>query len=85
MFAKSTKTTETYILPKEFEEYTEKGFIIFMTQPTAFGTYRAVKIEVLNNQENCKSAEVYTPDPCKNSTNKFTRFWSNFHQQYFSI
>ncbi len=45
MQTRKTKTTETFILPEQFEEYTKKGFIIFMERPTAFGTYKAVKIE----------------------------------------
>lgn len=43
--SKKTKTTETFILPEQFEEYTQRGFVVFMERPTAFGTYKAIKIE----------------------------------------
>ena len=45
MSTKRTKTTETFIMPEQFEEYTKRGFIVFMERPTAFGTYKAIKIE----------------------------------------
>lgn len=47
MNAKKTKTTETFITPEQFEEYTNRGFVIFMARPTTFGTYKAIKIEVV--------------------------------------
>jgi hypothetical protein len=47
MFAKKIKTTETYILPEEFDYYTKLGYVIFMAKPNMFGTYRALKIEVI--------------------------------------
>lgn len=45
---KHTKTIETYISPAQFQEYTQQGFVVFMTRPTENGMYRAVKIEVVN-------------------------------------
>ena len=45
---KKTKTIETFILPDQFEEYTKRGFVVFMERPTAFGTYKAIKIEVVS-------------------------------------
>ena len=47
MSSKKTKTIETFISPAQFEEYTRQGFIIFIERPTAFGTYKAVKIELV--------------------------------------
>ena len=47
MFATKTKTTETFILPEEFNYYTQSGYTIFMSKPTMFGTYRAIKIEMV--------------------------------------
>lgn len=47
MNSKRTKTTETFIRPEQFEEYTTKGFVVFMEHPTAFGTYKAIKIELV--------------------------------------
>jgi hypothetical protein len=47
MKTKKTKTTETFIRPEQFEEFTKQGFVVFMERPTAFGTYKAVKIELL--------------------------------------
>jgi len=47
MSSKKTKTTETFIRPEQFEEYSQQGFIIFMEKPTAFGTYKAIKIELV--------------------------------------
>lgn len=44
---KKTKTTETFIHPTQFDEYTKKGFVVFMERPTAFGTYKAIKIELV--------------------------------------
>ena len=49
MNTKKTKTTETFISPEQFEEYTKRGFVVFMERPTAFGTYRAIKIELVKN------------------------------------
>lgn len=48
MNTKKTKTTETFIRPEQFEEYTKKGFVVFMERPTAFGTYKAIKIELVS-------------------------------------
>lgn len=45
MSIKRTKTTETFILPEQFDEYTKRGFVVFLERPTAFGTYKAIKIE----------------------------------------
>lgn len=47
MRSKKTKTTETFIRPEQFEEYKTKGFVVFMEHPTAFGTYKAIKIELV--------------------------------------
>lgn len=44
---KKTKTTETFIRPEQFEEYKNKGFVVFMERPTPFGTYKAIKIELV--------------------------------------
>ncbi|MCY7420959.1 MAG: hypothetical protein LH478_04360 [Chitinophagaceae bacterium] len=55
MFVTKTKTTETFILPQEFDYYTNLGYTIFMSKPTMFGTYKALKIEAIKtavtNQE----------------------------------
>lgn len=48
MNIKKTKTIETFISPEQFEEYTRQGFVVFMERPTAFGTYKAIKIELIN-------------------------------------
>ena len=47
MKSKKTQTTETFIKPEQFEEFTRMGFVIFMERPTAFGTYKAIKIELV--------------------------------------
>lgn len=47
MSSKKTKTTETFISPEQFEEYNKRGFVVFMEHQTAFGTYKAVKIELV--------------------------------------
>jgi hypothetical protein len=47
MSSKKTKTTETFILPSQFEEYTRQGYVIFIEKPTAFGTFKAIKIELV--------------------------------------
>ncbi len=47
MNTKKTKTTETFIRPEQFEEYANKGFVVFMERPTAFGTFKAIKIELV--------------------------------------
>jgi len=47
MQTKKTKTTETFIKPEQFEEYSRRGFVVFMERPTAFGTYKAIKIELI--------------------------------------
>lgn len=47
MSRKKTKTTETFIRPEQFEEYTNKGFVVFTERPTAFGTFKAIKIELV--------------------------------------
>jgi hypothetical protein len=47
MNTKKTKTIETFIRPEQFEEYAKQGFVVFMERPTAFGTYKAVKIELV--------------------------------------
>ena len=47
MICKKTKTTETFIRPEQFEEFTRKGFVVYTERATAFGTYKAVKIELI--------------------------------------
>lgn len=47
MTGKKTKTTETFIRPEQIEEYTKRGFVVFMERATAFGTYKAIKIELV--------------------------------------
>jgi hypothetical protein len=47
MNTKKTITTETFIRPEQFDEYAKQGFVIFMERPTAFGTYKAIKIELI--------------------------------------
>lgn len=47
MTTKKTKTTETFIHPEQFEEYANRGFVVFMERPTAFGTFKAIKIELI--------------------------------------
>ncbi len=47
MSTKKTKTTQRFILPEQFEEYTKRGFVVFMERATAFGTYKAIKIELV--------------------------------------
>ena len=47
MNTKKRITTETFIGPEQFEEYTKRGYVIFMERPTAFGTYKAIKIEFI--------------------------------------
>lgn len=76
MFAQKTKTTETFILPEEFETYTQKGFTIFMTKPTMFGTYRAVKVEVIKHTEELPYM-VYNAPSTKRANYSITRFISN--------
>lgn len=48
MTSNKTKTTETYILPNQFEEYSKLGFVVFMAKETDNGTFRAIKVEVLS-------------------------------------
>ncbi len=40
-------TTETYILPSQFEEYSNLGFVVFMSKETDNGTFRAIKVEMI--------------------------------------
>ncbi len=47
MSTKKTKTTETFIRPEQFDEYIAKGFVVFTERPTAFGTFKAIKIELV--------------------------------------
>ena len=47
MNSKKTKTIETFIKPEQFEEYTKRGYVVFLAQPTAFGTFKAIKIELV--------------------------------------
>jgi hypothetical protein len=45
---KKTETHETFITPDQFEQYTKSGYVIFMTSPTPFGTYKAIKIQLVD-------------------------------------
>lgn len=47
MSTKRTKTTETFIRPEQFEEYKKQGFVVYTEHVTAFGTYKAIKIELV--------------------------------------
>jgi hypothetical protein len=47
MTTKKTKTNETFIRPEQFEEYIKRGFVVFIERPTAFGTFKAIKIELV--------------------------------------
>jgi hypothetical protein len=47
MNRKKTKTTETFITPEQFEEYVKQGFVVFIERPTAFGTFKAIKVELV--------------------------------------
>jgi hypothetical protein len=47
MTRKKTKTIETFIRPEQFKEYIERGFVVFVERPTAFGTFKAVKVELV--------------------------------------
>jgi hypothetical protein len=49
MNTKKTKTIETFIRPEQFDEYTKLGFVVFIERPTAFGTYKAIKIELVKS------------------------------------
>ncbi len=77
MFATKTKTTETYILPEEFDYYTQSGYTIFMSKPTMFGTYRAIKIEIVREMRvvNEKSTQ---PNVIKKPFRSISQFVSNF-------
>ncbi len=48
MTSSKTITTETYILPAQFEEYSKLGFVVFISKETDNGTYRAIKVEMLS-------------------------------------
>lgn len=76
MFATKIKTTETFILPAEFDNYTHLGYTIFMSKPTMSGTYRAIKIEVITdsllNTKQEPQAKII-----KKHTNSFSRLVSN--------
>jgi hypothetical protein len=51
MYVKRTKTSETFISPEQFDDYTRRGYVIFMTKPTAFGTYKAIKVEMITEEQ----------------------------------
>lgn len=47
MFSNKVKTEETFITPDQFDEFTRNGYVVFMSKPTAFGTYKAVRISLV--------------------------------------
>jgi len=49
MKRKKTKTTETFIKPEQFDEYIKRGYVVFIERPTAFGTFKAIKIELVES------------------------------------
>ena len=59
MFVTKTKTNETFILPEEFDYYTNMGYTIFMSKPTMFGTYKALKIEAIITNVTKQQPENY--------------------------
>lgn len=74
MFAKKAKTTETFISPAEFDRYTALGYVIFMSRPTSFGTYRAIKIDLLTeNEAPIREHIVQTFTSPRKFPNPFTR------------
>ena len=74
MLAKRTKTLETFIIPEEFDDYTKRGYVIFLSKPTVFGTYRAIKIEVINEQVTRPSHNFQPAKQPRIITSLF-RFW----------
>lgn len=60
MYVKRTKTSETFIAPEQFDDYSKKGYVIFMTRPTAFGTYKAIKVELIS-EEQMEAPNNYAP------------------------
>ena len=76
MLLKKTKTTETYILPEEFEKYNNRGYVIFMSKPTMFGTYRAIKIEVTDPSPNTIGKEDLVKITLKKPINTIVKFWN---------
>ena len=76
MLAKRTKTIETFIIPEEFDDYTKRGYVIFLSKPTVFGTYRAVKIEVIKEQVSGSTFNFKPAYQPKIKTSKsLLRFW----------
>jgi hypothetical protein len=57
-WTKKTETKVTFITPDQFDNYSKQGYVIMMTKPTAFGTYKAVKIEVVPNYSNDKLSNI---------------------------
>lgn len=72
MFATKTKTTETFILPEEFDYYTQLGYTIFMSKPTMFGTYRALKIEAITDTR-ANTKQEPQPKVFKKHISQFSR------------
>lgn len=81
MFATKTKTTETFILPEEFNYYTQLGYTIFMSKPTMFGTYRAIKIEMLKEMREVKN-QVSQPNVIRKQFSSISRLVSNLLPNY---
>lgn len=76
MFATKTKTTETFILPEEFNYYTQSGYTIFMSKPTMFGTYRAIKIEMVKEMR-VVDEQPTQPNVIKKQFRSISRLVSN--------
>ena len=76
MFATKIKTTETFILPAEFDNFTQLGYTIFMSKPTMVGTYRAIKIEAITDSL-LNTKQDPQPKIFKKHTNSFSRLVSN--------
>lgn len=76
MFATKTKTTETFILPEEFDHYTQLGYTIFMSKPTMFGTYRAIKIEMVRERM-IDAYQTSQPKVIRKRISSFSRMVSN--------
>ncbi|HEX8355793.1 MAG TPA: hypothetical protein VF610_00190 [Segetibacter sp.] len=49
--SKKTHCHETYITPDQFESFSKLGYVVFMNNPTAFGTYKAVKITLVEQSK----------------------------------
>ncbi len=76
MLVKRTKTTEVYILPKEFDTYSKKGFVIFVSKPTVFGTYKAIKIELVKSPVQKQLQHFVISADGKKSLNPVYELWN---------